>query len=721
MAEPVIIQLQVGGVADVEKAFKSIEDTILRSEKAINRNAQTGARSRVSTAKDEAREKEKLTKQLAKEQDKSVKSGLAAEKSAAKESIKLEQQKSREAERWIKTRERIQTNSALMAGRLAKQQADTEIREAKRASDARSRYAASIGRTASGGVSRVGGMAARFGGAALAIGGGFGIVDAVSREIRTSGTAADIANSGYIPGDPKNNMIRKSTDISSAARSVGIKYGMGQDDVLGGLNKFTAKTGRLDMGLESIEKLASLSRATGSSFEDMADAMGDVFNADTTQNADDVLAVMRHISGQGKLGAVEIKDLATEMAKLGAASGFFSGDKRTNVVEMGSLAQMARAHGGASSAEEAGTAVQNFASDMAKNANKIRKEYGVNVKDGKVLKSPEAITQEVLKKTGGDITAVANIFGKRSAKAVYGAAEIYRDNYTGKTKGDKESHASAAVAAEFTRMREVSLTQEQEKAAVAARMQENDAKIASAMARFQEVVATNLVPQLTRLIPIFTDLIPKFEKLVRVMNDAIEWLAKNPWRGVGAVVGTAIAAELAQAGIKSLLQAAFTTPVGQIAMTAAAVTLVGKLGIDQLFNKDVKGQTDAFANNTTANNLAGRLRSGNASSGDVASVDATRATLTKQLSDQKGSRTMKMAAETAVESILGPIGPIIGSLVHKAGADPAKLESQKIQNTVDSLKSLNDAAKSAAESMSAVADNAANRNQPMSAPQRAAQ
>jgi hypothetical protein len=113
--------------------------------------------------------------------------------------------------------------------------------------------------------------------------------------------------------------------------------------------------------------MAILSKATGSSLEDMADASAEVANhlGDMPNKAEVVDKVMRQIAGQGKLGAIEVKDLARQMAKVAASGNFFKGGAAANIATLGVFAQEAKLEGGASSSTMAATSVSSFARALA--------------------------------------------------------------------------------------------------------------------------------------------------------------------------------------------------------------------------------------------------------------------------------------------------------------------------------------------------------------------
>jgi hypothetical protein len=225
--------------------------------------------------------------------------------------------------------------------------------------------------------------------------------------------AQNISNSGVIANDPRNNLRVSKETLMREAMNVGEKTGSDANVALEGLGKFVSKTGDLKTGRDLMEQMATYSKATGSSMEDMMDGAGDLANQlDGVENKSQVLKdLMRGFVGQGKLGAVEIKDLASQMAKIGAASSRFEGGQKS-IVEMGVLAQSARGKGGAATANIAATAVSSFANLFSKGKRQDAfTEMGVETGGtGGKVRDPKAIIMDALRgaerKGGGNVTTI---------------------------------------------------------------------------------------------------------------------------------------------------------------------------------------------------------------------------------------------------------------------------------------------------------------------------
>lgn len=546
MTTPVIIDFQAGGIRDVAQAFRTIEQSVVQLERRLSRSTteteklqKKSADASVRADREAAKAKERAAKDLAKGQERLIKE-VASESAAS--------YRRREADE--KRHTQIQLNSARMATQGLKRELAEREQAERRAMRAREQFAKNVTGSAGRAFSRTMGVV----GGAGALLGGFGIADSLQKETRYRGSLANLANSSYQPGDDKayNRQLHSSSELNDAISPTAIRYGYQKDDASAGLQKFVGKTGDLRMGLDSLEKMAQLARATGSSLEDLADAAGDVFNSDKTMNAEQLMGIMGGIAGQGKLGAVEMKDLASQMAKIQGAATQFSGDRQANIVKMGALTQMARARGGATSAEEAATSTQRFATDLMGMSS--AKSGGLNFKTANgTLKDPLEILKMVMGKTGGNASTINDMFGERGVRVAGGFADVYRT-----AEGQKKGSGMAAMEAEYLKLEKAALTQAQIKEAADKRMAETDMKLEQAMAKLREEVATHLLPKLGQLIPKIMDMIPKFADFLSALANVVEFLTNHPFAGIFAIMAAQVGKDLlaAQMGNAAVAMAA---------------------------------------------------------------------------------------------------------------------------------------------------------------------
>ena len=272
--------------------------------------------------------------------------------------------------------------------------------------------------------------------------------------------AQDIANSGYQPGAKgAAGKLQDASAIQADASRVAQASAIDPTKALEGLQKFVATTGDLETGRAILGDMAKLSNATGSNLEDVVTAAGDVSAklGDIPNKAESINAIMRQIAGQGKLGAVEMRDFAKQLASVAAVAPQFSGSVEKNIGEMAILLQEGRQLGGAKNAAQAATGVRAFASTFTKGARV--KEFaalgiGLRNKDGG-LRGAEEIILDSLQKTKGNANLLyGKLFSSEQSKvAVRGFETIYNH-----TQGDEQTKLKA-VADEFDRLRKATMSQ----------------------------------------------------------------------------------------------------------------------------------------------------------------------------------------------------------------------------------------------------------------------
>lgn len=278
--------------------------------------------------------------------------------------------------------------------------------------------------------------------------------------------ATDLSNQAYIPGDQRNDRVIDPTVLRRESLDVAGKTGFSGNDVMSGLQAFVAKTGDLSTARDVIQDIAKLSKATGANLEQMASASADVSTqlGDVPDKANVVADVMKTIAAQGKMGAVEIKDLASKMASLAASAGKFEGARSENIKKFGALIQLARARGGATSAAESATSLQALSTQFQKSARqKGFAALGVETKgaDGRFRDLPDVL-MDVLFKTRGDLRKSQQAIGDQRAQKPYlGMQDIFLTERAARMKnasfgvgmGDKEREELAATEA-IARVRE---------------------------------------------------------------------------------------------------------------------------------------------------------------------------------------------------------------------------------------------------------------------------
>lgn len=317
------------------------------------------------------------------------------------------------------------------------------------------------------------GVARRAAGAAFSLAGalarGAGVETDVGTIFRKNNNleslAQDLSNQGVIASDPRNNTRVDKRVLMSQALDVAEQTGSDANKMLEGLEKFTAKTGDLRTGRDILKQMSIYGKASGSSIEDMMDAAGDLAGQlDGVENKGEAIQnLMRAFAGQGKLGAVEIKNLASQMSKIAASSGRFEGGTQS-IIQFGVLAQMARQRGGAPTATSAAQSTVSFANTFSKERRlKAFAEFGIDTegKGGKV-KSPKQLLLEALPAAekagkgigkGFDLVMGKMVADAKARQVFLGFEAIYKESGGGQKGIEKVTEAferleKAAIADE---------------------------------------------------------------------------------------------------------------------------------------------------------------------------------------------------------------------------------------------------------------------------------
>lgn len=484
------IRITVGAALDRStlNVFQQIADRAKAAASAVDRDQQRSMAAQAAAARTAVREAERAArqKQAAAERAARDEERLAARTAAARvrEEKRAAREIERELEKTAKARERADKQAAAAAMKVLREQAreakrigEIQARDRKRAEYGREQAALAVRRDAMSAVGRVGGLAMRglrfAAGVGRSMAQGYGLDtdlgSIIGKNAELEQQAVQLSNQAYMPGASGAAGVRQDPrELMGTAFRIGGATGIGANEVMGGLEKFTSLTGDLETGQQVMGRLAMLSKATGTNLEDMAAAAGNASNqlGDIPNKAVVIDQLMRQIAGQGKLGAVEIKDLASQMAKVAAAAGQIEGDPAKTIQTMGIIAQSSRQHGGSATATQAATAVGALVNTWKTPARRAAfAQAGVKLESSPgVLRNPEEIIIESLQKrgmnTGGWKELYANVQGER---AVSGFRSTYVQAYqkTQGTEAQKMAAATAAVRDEFDKLRKAAIEEDE--------------------------------------------------------------------------------------------------------------------------------------------------------------------------------------------------------------------------------------------------------------------
>jgi hypothetical protein len=626
------VRIKIGGEIDpsLARSLASANSQIQRAAKQAQRSQKETSSAAAAEARKQLKAQEALTKateSLDRQRSRALYGQFQAQAAGAERAAKAQMQAAARSH----AAERREIEKTV---RLAQRAFEQESRAAARSAAAVNRRSANQGesfaRRTSHRASRflmpeapIGPMVMRgLGDVARGAGVDFSIQGMVSRNVGLQAAATDLSNSGYQAGNAGPNGQRVDPRaLVQQARTVGGQLGIDAGEALAGLTQFQKITGDLATGRALLSDMARLAKATGTDLGDMAAAAANVSNGlgDTPNKAAVLDQVMRTIAGQGKLGAVEISDMAVQMARVAASATKFAGDRGQNIAKMGALAQIARAEGGAPSAAESARSVGGFAATMQKTARiKAFKAKGIDVfsdDSHTQLKDPIALIKESLMATGGDLQEMNKLFmDVIGARAVGGLQKTFV-GAGGKDAGLK------AVDAQVSRMLKAQISQDEVNES-AKRASETDAAKA---ARFQNSLDAITETTMKTLVPALEQAGPAILQFAEVIGKVATWATTNPKTAIAA----AISASIARAGIESGFRAGIERlilgandangtgtragAVGNLVSKAGGVLTIAALGvttltvgmaiIDNWFLKAQREQSEAVAKGAEATNL----------------------------------------------------------------------------------------------------------------------
>jgi hypothetical protein len=625
MAATVKIDFAIGGADVGPKMVSTIVQATERATRAQLRVAEGAAREEVKIRGRMEQEKFKAAtrsaQQISRAEIQAAQQAAKARVQIARDASRAEVQAKAEASRQVNrivlesTRQQSRAKAIALADQLAREREASRTneredarrrRDQERATASRvkmlSGYGGAAGKGLMRGIGAIASGAGRLGSAGMGLAGtlmgGMGLDTSIGHAMKQRSTqetlATDIANSGGAATDSAADRKKSAAGMVAMARKTGMETAMDPTAILEGIGKFVSKTGDLKTANATIKDLAVLSRATGTSMEDMVDAAGDVGAnlPDTADKAERVVSVMRMMAGQGRLGAVEVKQLATQMAKLASASSLFEGDAGKNMGTLGAMAQMARAKGGASSASQAANTVSAFTNTFSKGAR--RKAFktagdqagGVKFENdkGELLDAEEIIVNS-LKATKGDNEQMGKLFADVNARR---AVRGFETTYKSAGGGDA---GIAAVRAEFGKFKGAAMGEGETKAAFEASMDTGAAKAA----KFQQNIDQVVGDMADKLVPAMLKMAPVAEKGAEVLGKFIDAIAPSADKVAASMVALAPTVATVADGLAKVVNFAAEYPklmaggviagfiakelaahaVANMNVTAAVVNLVG--------------------------------------------------------------------------------------------------------------------------------------------------
>lgn len=614
MAATVVVNFKMGGEDALLRSIRTVSQSATRiavSDAQKRTQAERSAgKSRIDFEKQAARDIASVNKELNREISKQSKDGVSAARAAAKERLAIEKQVNREIA--------------------------ADVRKMAKESEAAAKRVAAVGAARSGvygggamsGLRRGAGVAGAATGLVTSAIGTAGIIDAVGNQMALQRSATQLSADIHTEGgfaDPQE-MITKAQKVAKAT-------GIASTSVMEALSLASAHGGG-EVGLKafmgSLDKIGSLSLASGTKIEDLAEVSATMTNNQITSSKDQY-EIMRSINAAAKAGNVNFREMAshlTEVAAADASSGF-KGNAQKRMLEASALIQITRM--GTGSAAEAATGARSFISDLGgKASQKFAASHGFDLyeKDAKGnrvgMRDMGDIIGDIFKGAKGDPKVLNEIFDVRSK----GTMSQFKAAFAGENSNLKDANGNNLSGVEGVKALLKSMSeQRQSEASVeaeATQMKKTAAvKFEMAMENFRAAVGEKLLPRLIEASP----------ALLKLTDGAIQLatvFAESPMAVAAGFLALNVAMGMTQASFAALVEsntvltgkaAAAGTGLGAVAV--AAGTLVASFAatwaiLDRINKEDEakeKKKKDAVAKE--ADELIGKVNDGTATPADI--------------------------------------------------------------------------------------------------------
>ncbi len=486
------------------------------------------------------------------------------------------------------------------------------IRNAEREASKRVRNAQKTGRAGAGVLGRSVRGVATIGGGVLGIGGGMLVAGQMQTATELERRQRQVIINARGPGE--RGAISPG-NLRDKIAATSIATGAAQLDITAGIEEFVTKTGDIKTAIANMEVFAKVAMATGASVGDIAAAaaeLSDKFDLTDPKEMADALAALAF---QGKRGAFELRDMAAQFPKIGAAAQRFGFKGAAGVRELGGLAQIARK--GTGTGEEAGTAIENMLKEIIAKSTAIQEgtAFGFKKREGKgvqvfedfdpkkaALRASDTITN-IIAASGGNIVQLQKIFGTRGTRAISPLSTAFREAAGAAGGGEKGKAAGiAAIRAELAAAIEGKgdFADIEKDAADAAKSL--SAEMTKLQTVFNKALTKEMIPALKLMIPELEKAAPHLAKLAVHFAEFVAWFAANPIKGLGALVLGKIGMDLAAAGIG----AAVAKVITKILLLRGGAAAGGAV-VAQVAGGAVAGQIAGGAGGAVAAGAGGRI------------------------------------------------------------------------------------------------------------------
>ena len=550
------------------------------AEKTASAEVKAAARAE----QDKIKEKTKADRETEALRNKAVKTSLKALDEEFKAYEKGEKAKIKETEKWARQREIIQTNSAKLAFKLAEQEVRAAEMAAKKSAEAREKWSRGMGSTVSsslGSLGRTASVATSMAGGVLALGGGFSIADIMQKSFAANRTAALLVNA--VTSGGKVPQEANVANILARAGGIAQQTGIDKNDLIGGSLAYarSARGGDFNGAMSNMAFFAKMSKVTGASINDIASAAGTLQsqNADLGKDPEAMRGMLLNAYAGTKNGTVSMADAAKQMGVLGSTRGFFQGDVARNQSVLMGLGQI-----GASGAskDEIGTIVKDFSMEIASKrmatssavglGGRGTESLGVKFNKSGQMESPEQAIGAIFKATGGDLSKVGGIVGKKGLPIFTELAKSFQDA----GGGDK---GVAAVQNQIRGVTQSTMTEKDLDSQFNQSMNNPAEKFAKATQQVSEVIEAKLTPYLEAFADKLPAMMPKIEGAIDGIGKLADFFVDNPFTSIGAIVMAAVTKDIAAAAIGEAVKSSLSKAISGDGGSALGLAVAGGVAI----------------------------------------------------------------------------------------------------------------------------------------------
>lgn len=529
------------GLDKIHRMTRSVEAELRAHASRVSRIGLPGERGSSMAARRSSGAS--VVSQERRQQAAAARAAITAEKKVARERLAEEKRVNAQV-----LRERVRTIQAAER---------KEISAAKAAARARKSFAHGVTRSVGGATRGVLGMGAGI----LGMAGGVAAADAVHAQV---GLDARLRQTIIAARGPGEKGAYTPQDLMGRVTSTALSTGTKREDIAAGIGSFVQKTGDIKTAVENMKTFATIAKATGATVEDVAGAAADLSQKFDLKKPKDMADALSALAFQGKRGAFELKDMASQFPRLAAAARTFGYKGAGGVRELGGFAQIAMQ--GTGSPEAATTAIENVFMQMKKNAKRIQSGAMFGGRKVQVFEGGDPthsarrtrdIVTDALVASHGNQTQLLNAFGARGSRAIAPLQAAFSTAYN-KAGGGKKGEAAGRVAVEKMWKDAIEgagdfkdMTKD---AADAGKSMAS--KLQNVKTKMEDTLGRALLPALTTFADALEKNEPEIEKVVKAFGAFAAWMAKNPIKGIGALILASVAKDVAGAGIGAAVKAA---------------------------------------------------------------------------------------------------------------------------------------------------------------------